>query len=101
MECAHGDAIERPPPAQVLNASPHLARRLVGEGHSEDAVTWDLLDLHEVGDAVGEHPRLAGPGTSDDQYGSAGREHSFALRIVQPAEKLGCDGGRDRIQGRW
>ena len=100
MERAHGDAVERPPLAEMLDAGAHLPGRLVGEGHGQDAVAGDVLDLHQVGDAVGEHARLARPGSGDDEHGSVGREHGFALRVVQPGEKFGCDGGRDRIQGR-
>ena len=100
MEGAHGDAVERPSLAEMLDAGAHLPGRLVGEGHGQDAVAGDLLDLHQVGDAVGEHPRLARPGSGDDEHGSVGREHGFALRLIQPGEKFGCDGGRDRIQGR-
>ena len=43
---------------------------------------------------------LPEPGSGDDEHGSVGGEHGFALRLVEPGEEFGCDGGRDRIQGR-
>src|SRR5215831_19454767 len=41
-------------PEQPLDAPPHLARRLVGEGDREDSMGRDILGLNEPGDAVGE-----------------------------------------------
>src|SRR5947207_15722102 len=49
---------------QSLDASTHLPRLLVGEGHGQDAVGRDALGLDQPRDAVRQHPGLAaaGPG---------------------------------------
>ena len=44
---------------QAVQALPHLPRRLVGERHREDAPGGDAALFHQVGDTVGDNPRLA------------------------------------------
>ena len=78
----------------------HLAGRLIGEGDGQDAVAGDVLDFHQVGDAVGEDARLARTGAGDDENGSVDGKHSFALGVVEPCEEFGGDRGSDRIQQR-
>ncbi len=47
----------------------------------------DLTLGDEVGDAVGEHPRLAGPGSGDDKQRTTLVQHRRALLRVQPLEQ--------------
>ena len=44
----------------------HLVRRFVGERESHD-FPRTVAVLHEVGYLVGQHPRLAGTGSRDDE----------------------------------
>ena len=74
-------------PAEVLDAVAHLAGRLIGEGDGQDAVAGDVLDFHQVGDAMGEDARLARPGAGDDEDRSVDGKHSFALGVVEPGEE--------------
>ena len=60
----HAAHIERQHAGQARH---HLARRLVGEGHRQHAAGRDLAGLQQPGDARGQHPRLAGTGTGQDQ----------------------------------
>ena len=46
---------------EQLGALAHLPRRLVGEGDREDLVGLGGAGRHQVGDPVGQHPRLAEP----------------------------------------
>ena len=72
-----------------LDAAAHLARRLVGEGHGEDAVGRDMLHLHEPGDAMHQHPGLAAAGARQYQRGSGLGGHRLALRGIQGIEDRG------------
>ncbi len=45
----------------------HFARRLVGEGHREQAGGRDKAVLDQPGDARGEHARLSAAGAGKDQ----------------------------------
>ena len=80
-----------------LDARTHLARRLVGEGHGEDAVRRDALDLHQPGDAVREHARLAAAGAGEHQRRGERRRDRLPLCVVQRVEKMGDVHGRARI----
>ena len=100
VERAHGDPVERSSLAEVLDAGAHLAGGLVREGDGEDAVAGNLLDFHQVGDAMGEDARLARPGSRDDENRAVDGKHGFALGVVEPGEEFGSDGGGDRIQRR-
>ena len=99
MEGAHGDAIGAASRRSCSMRS-RISRAALLVKVTARMRSPGPADLHEVGDTVGEDPRLARAGTGDDKHRSAGGEHSFALRVIQPGEKFSCDGGRDRIQGR-
>ena len=72
---------------QLLDALLHLARGLVGEGDREDLPGVHAAGRQEVGDAVGEHPGLAGARAGDDEQGRARVHHGRALLLVQPVEQ--------------
>jgi hypothetical protein len=95
VERAHDHAVHGAALAQVLDAGAHLAGGFVGEGDSQDAITGDVKDLHQVGDAVGEDAGLAGAGASDDQNWAVDGKHGLLLGIVQPGEEFILDGGGD------
>ncbi len=68
---------------QVADAVLHLARRLVGEGDGEDLPGLGAAGGEQMGDAGGEHARLAGAGAGQYQNRPLGRLHRFALFRVQ------------------
>ncbi len=97
---AHADRMESAQPHAVGRAADqagdpveHLARRLVGEGHGEDlrrpGATGDQL----VGDAGGEHTRLAGACAGQHEQRAALVSHGKALFRVQPLEMGGRRNG--------
>ena len=54
---------------QRADALLHLARRLVGEGDGEDLASGRARPVREdVGDARGQHARLAGAGAGQHQH---------------------------------
>ena len=60
----------------------HLGGRLVGEGDGEDLPRGRQVLLQDVGDAVGEHPRLAGTGAGQHQKRTFRSHNRLALRAV-------------------
>ncbi len=82
---------------QLLDALLHLARGLVGEGDREDLPRVDPALGQQVGDAVGEHPGLAGTGPGDDEQRRTGVHDGGALLGVQPVEQRGGVDDRARV----
>ena len=84
----------------------HLVGRLVGEGDGEDGVGWDLEVADQVGDPMGQHPRLARPGSRHDQQRPVGGGDGLALARVEPFEErrvggLPVETGGQCHQKRW
>ena len=71
---------------QQADALLHLARRLVGEGDGEDLRGEGEAERQDVGDAGGQHARLAGAGAGQHQDGALGGLDGEALLGVQPFE---------------
>ena len=71
---------------QADEALPHFPRRLVGEGHSQDAVGADAAHLHQVGDAVGDDAGLAAARPGHDQQRPVDGLDGLFLRRVQPLQ---------------
>ena len=67
------------------DALAHLRGRLVGERHGQDLPGRHAFDADEVGDAMGQHPGLAGARTGQDEERATGRGHRAGLFGVQPA----------------
>ncbi len=65
------------------DAGEHLLRRLVGEGHREDAVRRHLPGLDQPHDARGQHPRLARAGARQNQRRFMRQRHGGALFGVE------------------
>jgi len=91
---AHTGAVEGHHPHRLraradepLDALLHLPGGLVGERDREDLARVHVTLGEQVGDAVGEHPRLAGPGTGDDEQRRALVEHGLALLRVESVEE--------------
>ncbi len=59
---------------------------LVGEGDGEDGVSRHV-SFEQMGDAVGDHARLARAGARQYQHGAFGSENGFALAFVESVEK--------------
>ncbi len=78
----------------------HLPRRLVREGDREDRPWRDVEIADEVGDAVGEDPRLPGPGTGNDKDRALGGGDGFPLRRVEAGEKVRVGHPPEGVYGR-
>ena len=72
----HGDAeaVERVDvpgvliPGQQVNPLAHLVGGFVGESNAEDVPRQNAQFVHQPGEAVGQRPRLAGPGPRNDPH---------------------------------
>ncbi len=71
---------------QQADALLHLARRLVGEGDGEDLRGKGEAERQDVGDAGGQHARLAGAGAGQHEHGALGGLDGQPLLGVQPFE---------------
>ena len=98
-EHAHAHGVERAHPhaaravrQQRLQALAHLGRRLVGERDGEHAPRAHVQIRHDVRDAVGEHARLARPGTGEHQERPLGGEHRLLLSGVERIDIYGVAG---------
>ncbi len=85
-------------PDHLSDAQLHLARRLVGEGDGEDFARVGAAEVQDVGDAGGEHPRLAGAGAGQNKHRAVQRLHGEALFRVQIG-KIGRGAGAKRARG--
>ena len=98
----HADGVERAEPGhafdgaahQVADALLHLARRLVGEGDGQDLGAARATRAHDVGDARGEHARLAGARARQHEHGPVDRLDGSALLGVE----IGHVGGRGHAE---
>ena len=70
----------------LADALLHLARRLVGEGDGEDFARPRAAEVEDVGDAGGQHARLAGAGAGQHQHRAVQRLHRLALLGVEVGE---------------
>ena len=70
----------------------HLAGGFVREGDGGDPVRRHAADPHQVGDAVGDHARLATARARYDEERPVDRLDRFALVGVQPFEDVRCHG---------
>jgi hypothetical protein len=75
---------------QLLEARAHLAGRLVGEGHREDARREHVLVHDQVRHAVRDDARLAAARAREDHQRALGVEHGLALRRVHALEVDHC-----------
>ena len=66
----------------------HLARRLVGEGDRQDLAGAGAAHAENMGDATGQHARLAGAGPRQHQDRSVQRFHRLALLGIEACEIL-------------
>ena len=76
----------------VRDALAHFLGRLVGEGDAQDLRGVGAPGRDQMGKAGGECGGLAGASACQHQHRAFGRQHSGALRRVQP-----CGIGRHRI----
>ena len=71
---------------QLADALLHLARRLVGEGDGEDLRGPRPAEAQDMGDAGGEHARLAGAGAGQHQHRPVERLDRLALLGIERIE---------------
>ena len=83
VERAHADAARAVVGEHLRDARAHLLGGLVREGQREDALRRHAL-LDHVGDARGQHARLARAGPGDDERGNVVVDDRVALRGIQP-----------------
>ena len=98
------DGVERAQPLHALDhaadqradALLHLARGLVGEGDAQHLSRPGAARGEDVGEAGGEHARLAGARAGQHQNRAIHRQHGFALLGVQAGQvrRFALDGGR-------
>ena len=74
---------------QQLDALAHLLRGLVGERDGQQLAGPRAAGLHEPGDAMGEHARLARAGAGQDQQRAVAVGHGGALGLVQALQQGG------------
>jgi hypothetical protein len=74
-------------PEQALDALAHLLGGLVGERDRQDLVGPGLPRVVEVGDAVGQHARLARAGAGEDEQRAVAVHDRLALGRVHPLEE--------------
>ena len=74
---------------QLADALLHLAGGLVGEGHRQDFGRPGALGGEDMGDAGGQHARLAGAGAGQHQQRALGGQHGVALFLVEALEVVG------------
>ena len=66
----------------------HLGGGLVGEGDRQDLPDADVARGQQVGDAAGQHRRLARAGAGHDQQRRALVQHGLALLRVEAVQQL-------------
>ena len=102
VEGAHGQPAQPLFADQRLQPAGHLARRLVGEGDGHDAPGGDVQLGHEVGDAVGEHARLAAARPGEHEHRPGRRGDGRLLLRVHLGEEVGEGGSgwvsQDRVE---
>ena len=110
----HADRMERPEPRHPLDRATdemadallHLARGLVGEGHRQDLAAARAPRRHDVGDASGQHARLAGARARQHQQRAVQRLDRLTLlgietrEVVDSRRHLRARARRDRTTGR-
>ena len=72
---------------EFFDALPHFGGGLVGEGHRQKGFGHHTLVFDEMGDAVGDDPRLAAARTGEDEHRAFGGFDGFALLRVELVEK--------------
>ncbi len=85
VKCRGADAPGIVPGQEMGQPLLHFASRFVGEGDSQNLLRWHSL-RNEVGNPVGDDPRLAGAGTGKQQKGPLDCAHSFSLLRIQRLE---------------
>ena len=71
----------------------HLARRLVGEGHGQHLAGGGAAGQQDMGEAGGQHARLAGAGAGQHQQRAVDGLHRLALLGVEARQVVGHAGG--------
>ena len=100
----HAGGVERrhphrpgPRADQLHHPLAHLGGGLVGEGDGQHLADADVAGGQQVGDAAGEHGRLARSRAGDDEQRRALVQHRLTLLRVEAVEKLvGLGGDRSR-----
>ncbi len=73
---------------KALDAFRHFLGGFVGKGDGQDLPGSHALDRDEVGDTLGEHPRLTGPRAGHHQDRSVASRDGFHLLFVEFIEKF-------------
>ncbi len=73
---------------QLVDAFAHLARSLIGERDRQNRIRRHALLLDQVRDAIGNHARLARPGSGQDEYRAVRRFYGSSLLRIQLFDKM-------------
>ena len=82
MEGTHPHRVEGTA-ERLLKSLTHLARRLVGKGHSHQGVGRQPLFAHQERHTLNKHTRLSRPGAGDHQKICLSRFHRQLLWVIQ------------------
>ena len=82
MEGTHPHRVEGTA-ERLLKSLTHLARRLIGKGHSHQGVGRQPLFTHQERHTLYKHTRLSGPGAGDHQKICLSRFHRQLLWVIQ------------------
>ena len=83
------DRRREPVTNELDNALGHLSGSPVGEGNGQDVPRRDLVFLDQMGDAPGEHARLAGAGACQHQHRTLSGLDGRLLLGIQFIENFG------------
>ena len=75
-------------PEELGNARAHFASGLVGERDRQDLVWSHSTVADQAGDACGEHARLAGAGTGQDQRRTNVMKNGFTLTRIEASREF-------------
>ncbi len=80
----------------------HFLRRLVGEGDGGHVARLEAAVLHQIGDLLRDHPRLARAGAGQHQQGAVKVVDRFALLGIEAGhgQKSGSESTRDTATGK-
>src|SRR5215469_15479728 len=76
------------PAEDGADARPHLARSLVGKGHRQYLAGIGPPGNEDVRKTGGQHPGLAGAGTSQHQQWSVDGDHCLELLGIQAVKMI-------------
>lgn len=75
-----------------IHALAHLISGFIGEGHGQNCRTRYPMNIHQVGNPVGDHASLPAAGTGQQQQGAFNVGNRFFLLRIQAFEEIHSEG---------